>query len=497
MNYHTTIQQQLDKIKQENQGRSNKQILILGAGMAGLAAGYELAQLGHRVEIWEGSPRLGGRVWTHRFKNGQYGEFGAMRIPASHDYTRHYLNELGLTLRPFINSHPETYRDFEGIVCKAKDAAQKIGKLFNLSRRDREAIANDGLDGIFLRIMSHLLSYLDKGDRLQLFGNCPLSDQLNYFDSQSLLQTLHNYTDTHDAVRLMGKATILEEYWHYSTAMFIREEIDEAFSGLEEICGGMDKLPNALADAVLPDGTKLRDHIVFNREVCSINQDNEGVTIKFKQNSNLDQKTYPYVLCTIPFSVLRRMDLHMSSGSKKIQDAIQGLGYQSSTKVLVNCTKRFWELEDNIFGGASLTDSIARMTFYPSDNAELKEREISQEAGVLLGSYTWGATARRLGTLNLQERGKVVCDKIKRFHPQIGNYLDSEEPYASMAWDWNKWSAGAFASSKPLDLQRFFPEVNQPAARLFFAGEHLSPYSSWIQGALWSALQGVMQIVLA
>ena len=137
------------------------------------------------------------------------------------------------------------------------------------------------------------------------------------------------------------------------------------------------------------------------------------------------------------------------------------------------------------------------MTFYPSDNAELQEQKISQGPGVLLGSYTWGATARRLATLGSQERGNLVVDKIERFHPQISNYLDSDKPYASMAWDQNKWSAGAFASSNPLDLQRFFPEVSQPAVRLFFAGEHLSPYPTWIQGALWSALQGVMQIILA
>lgn len=498
MRYHTSIKQQLYQIENEDKGRPRKKILILGAGVAGLAAGYELAQRGHQVQLFEASSRLGGRVWTHRFKNGQHGEFGAMRIPASHDYSRYYINQFKLKLRSFINTSPETYRDFEGTVCKAKDASQKIGDLFNLSTRDRKVIeGDDGLDAIYLRIMQDVLSYLDDADKAQLFGHGPLSDKLNHLDTQSLLQTLRHYADTYDAVRLMGKAVVLTDYWHRSTIMFIREEIEEAFSGLEEIQDGMECLPNALADAPLPDGTTLRNHITFSREVCSIDRGNEGVTIAFQHDGQVDKVTFPYVLCTIPFSVLRRIDIQGLSGSKKIKDAIQGMAYHSSTKVLVNCTQRFWELGENIFGGASLSDSIAQMTFYPSDNYEQKNLAISKGPGVLLGSYSWGDTARRLGVLSRQERGELVVDKVKRFHPKIKDYLDSEEPYASMAWDQYPFAAGAFSSPSPNDLQMFFPEASQPAGRLFFAGEHLSPYPTWIQGGLWSALQAVMQIVLA
>lgn len=498
MRYHTSIEQQLCQIENEDKGRPRKKILILGAGMAGLAAGYELAQRGHQVQLFEASSRLGGRVWTHRFKNGQYGEFGAMRIPGSHDYSRYYIKQFNLKLRSFINTSPETYRDFEGTLCKAKDASQKIGDLFNLSRQDRNAInGKDGLDAIYVRIMQDVLSRLENVDKSQLFGHGPLSDKLKHFDTHSLLQTLRNYAETSDAVRLMGKAVVLDDYWHRSTILFIREEIDAAFSNLEEIQGGMDRLPNALADAPLPDGTALRNHITFSREVCSIDYGNEGITITFQQDGKLDKATFPYVLCTIPFSVLRRIDIQGLSGSKRIKDAIQGLGYHSSTKVLVNCTQRFWELHDKIYGGASLTDSIARMTFYPSDNEKEQNQEISKGPGVLLGSYTWGATARRLGVLSRQERGELVVDKVGRFHPKIRDYLDSEETYASMAWDQYSFAAGAFSSPNPNDLQMFFPEASQPAGRLFFAGEHLSPYPTWIQGGLWSALQAVMQIVLA
>jgi monoamine oxidase len=499
MTYHTTIEQQLEQIQQADQGRPRKKILILGAGVAGLAAGYELAQRGHQIQIFEAEEsRLGGRVWTRRFKNGQYGELGAMRIPAAHDYTRHYIKRFNLQLRKFINFNETTYRDFEGTICRGKVAGQTIGDLFDLSQRDQAAIKKENdLDAIYLRIMQEVLSNLDEADKTQLFGHGPLSAKLRQFD-QSLLQTLLDYAKTNDAVRLIGKATVLDNYWQRSTIMFMREEIEGAFIGLEEIQGGTDRLPKALADAPLPDGTKLQDHITFSREVCSIDHGNEGVTITLRDDE-LDTTTFPYVLCTIPFSVLRRIDIKGLPGSKKILDAIQSLGYHSATKVLINSTQRFWELDQQgqIYGGASLSDSIARMTFYPSDNAEKKDQDISNGPGVLLGSYSWGANARRLGALSRQERGEVVVDKIRRFHPQITDYVDPEEPYASIAWDQHPFAAGAFSSPSPNDLQMFFPGASQPAGRLFFAGEHLSPYSTWIQGALWSGLQAVMQIVKA
>lgn len=502
MTYHTEIENQLDRIESEDKGRDRKEILILGAGMAGLAAGYELASRGHQVKILEASHRPGGRVWTHHFDSGQYGELGAMRIPGTHDYTRYYTKEMNLTLREFVNSGDETYYDLEGLVCRAKDAPDKLVDLFNLSRKDRQTIQEEGtLDAVYLRVMAGVLQSLEKSDKDHLFDHGPLTDKLKYWDSQSLLHTFRMYADTPDAVRLMGKATVLDDYWQRSTLLFIREEIDDAFSGLEEIVDGMEELPKALADASLPDGTTLRERTDFCREVRAIEQTAEGLTVTFEhkhkdKTGELETVNAAYVLCTIPFSVLRRIDIKGLSGSKRIRDAIHGLGYQSATKVLVNCRERFWETE-GIYGGASISDSIIKQTYYPSDNKGNQKSSVTEGPGVLLGSYTWGATARRLGVLCQTELGQLVVDRIERFHSQIKHYVDESQPYASMAWDQNPYAVGAFSSTYPHDLQMFFPGVSQPANRLFFAGEHLSPYPTWIQGALWSALQAVEQMVIA
>jgi monoamine oxidase len=79
-----------------------KKIIIIGAGMAGLSAGYELTQAGHEVAIFEARAIPGGRVHTIRepFSDGLYAEAGAARIPDDHDLTLKYVKLFDVPLEP-------------------------------------------------------------------------------------------------------------------------------------------------------------------------------------------------------------------------------------------------------------------------------------------------------------------------------------------------------------------------------------------------------------
>src|SRR5262245_5356161 len=79
-----------------------RKVIVIGAGLAGLASAYELSQAGHEVTVLEARTRSGGRVWTLRdpFPEGLYAEAGATNVFDNHEWTMKYVKELGVALDP-------------------------------------------------------------------------------------------------------------------------------------------------------------------------------------------------------------------------------------------------------------------------------------------------------------------------------------------------------------------------------------------------------------
>src|SRR5918999_5918596 len=92
----------------ERRSGERKRVVIVGAGLAGLVAAYELAAQGHEPVVLEAQNRVGGRIYTLRsFAPGLYAEAGGMRIPRVHDLTLRYCELFGLPLRPFVMGNPK------------------------------------------------------------------------------------------------------------------------------------------------------------------------------------------------------------------------------------------------------------------------------------------------------------------------------------------------------------------------------------------------------
>src|SRR5687768_6146605 len=89
-----------------------RKVVVVGAGMAGLVAAYELKRAGHEPIILEARHRLGGRVYTMRepFAPGLHAEAGAMRVPSAHKLTMAYIEKFGLELLPFTMNNPQAYQ---------------------------------------------------------------------------------------------------------------------------------------------------------------------------------------------------------------------------------------------------------------------------------------------------------------------------------------------------------------------------------------------------
>ena len=115
-----SIQDYLDVVKQGiakkfGDGKP-KRVVIVGAGLAGLAAGFELKRAGHTPIILEAQQRVGGRVYTLRdpFTEGLYAEVGAMRIPRAHTLTMSYVEKFGLKTNDFTMDNPNAYHYMGG-----------------------------------------------------------------------------------------------------------------------------------------------------------------------------------------------------------------------------------------------------------------------------------------------------------------------------------------------------------------------------------------------
>ncbi len=509
---------ELASIDRKDAGSPRKNVAVLGAGMAGLVAAYELSRLGHNVRLVETTGRVGGRVMTKRFDNGDYHELGAMRIPKVHHYTRYYIDKFGLELRRFVNHHqqPNSFYAFRGERATHTDYGQNLLPKFAISDREKE-ILNGGANPAvaLLSVFGHGIELVKSDPRHidALFGRGPMTDVVERLDSQTLGEYLREHLDTEEAVVLAGVASGLEVWWDKAASMFIREEIalEDNEGHFDEIVGGTDLLSTAIGDAL---AKRANVTLELNTSVRAIHNQSRGVQLVLASN---DGKTVrridaDYVICTIPFGVLRGLELSGLSNGK--MRAIRNLHYASSSKVLFSCKRRFWETDYKIFGGGSQTDLINRQVYYPSDFGPTtsavakgslaglhasfaldvtRPRKAPERSGALVGSYAWGADARRLGSLDRDERARVVRECVAEIHPEIledGMVLDD----ASIYWDEVEWAAGAFCFLRPGDLEYYYHDAIRPEGRCHFAGEHCSMDQAWIQGALTSALSAVSAI---
>ncbi len=513
---HVPVREMLERVRRNDAGHGRKRIVVLGAGIAGLAAAHELERLGHQVTVLEGSGRVGGRILTHHFGDGSYNELGAMRVPASHDYTHHYIDACGLAGRliPFVNSTDQNFLDIAGIVCRMRDSRAAVYPRYGLPETPPQpggAYPQDPGGAIFGWVLANAIAPLTPAEQDSLFRGEMTTDRLRNLDSLSLGAFLDTVLPA--AVKqLVGAYTSLAVWFDKAVTMFIRDTIVGTGNTLTTLHGGMSQLPETLAATLRPGTIVLEHEVTRLRRVAD-----DAVDIGFSGPEGPTAIRADYVLCTLPFGVMRRMTLEGLSQSKLL--SISQMAYAASTKVILDCSHRFWQSQYGIYGGSSVSDGLQRQTYYPMDHLHVvrgalpprpwanphtgpAHTELAMPApaadstlpGALLGAYCWGSDALRLGLLAPDERVAAVRRGVARFHPEI---LDDRlvVDAASICWQTHKWSAGAFAFLLPGQLGSIFLDGKRPEGRLFFAGEHCSLDQAWIQGALIAALEAVDQIV--
>jgi monoamine oxidase len=271
----------------------------------------------------------------------------------------------------------------------------------------------------------------------------------------------------------------------------LREELLEVWSqGFDEIADGTDRLATAFAE-------RLQQKPKQGCPVFRVTQDRERgrAAALYREGGTTHRVEGDFVLCTVPCPVLSRIEMQPDLSPAKWK-AIRELSYDSSTKVLAVANRRFWEIDDGIFGGGTFTDLPIVSTYYPSDNAEARDPAVSRGPGVLLASYSWGQPARRLAALSHPQRAQEVLRHLARIHPQLER-PGTVRQTASWSWDNHPWSGGAFTLFYPGQHGSLHAAVIAPEGRLYFAGEHASLAHSWMQGALESGLRATREMLEA
>ncbi|MCI0395107.1 MAG: flavin monoamine oxidase family protein [Chloroflexi bacterium] len=472
MSANTISPQMIDQVAQsglpERSGPRQK-VVIVGAGMAGLVAGYELLRAGHEPLILEARQRVGGRIETLRepFTHGLYAEAGAMRIPRTHHLTLGYCEKFGLTLRPFTMGNPRAYYYFAGRKFRAGEVGQNPELLpFDLTPGERGKSAG--------QLWREAIREIEEA--LRTHGEAAWTGIAEEFDQFSTREFLEYKGWSEGAIEMYGLMADQEALMNSSFLELLREDVGGFYEDMSEIEGGMDSLPRAFLPAL---GRNIR----FGAKMMAMDQSPEGVIIHYQTGAGRFTAEGDYAIITVPFPVLRHVEV-VKPFSRAKQRAIRQLHYDASAKIVMQFRRRFWEEDDGIYGGGTTSDLPIRATYYPDHSQETGR-------GVLLASYTWSEDAQRWGSLSPRDRIEQALENLMLIHPQV---REEFEIGATKMWHDDEFAGGAFALFDPGQQTLLYQAIINPEGRIYFAGEHASLAHAWIQGAIESGLRTAMQV---
>jgi monoamine oxidase len=448
-----------DRKKLERSG-APKKIIIIGAGLAGLSAAYELAQAGHDVTVFEARARPGGRVHTLRdpFADGLYAEAGATRIPNHHHFTLKYAELFGLTLDPFEPTDSPSVYYVRGKRIQVTPG-QKVEWPYDLTAEERAL----GLSGMRQKYIWSALG--EVGDVTD--SNWPPPETLKKYDQMNRSDFWRNRGASPDAISLLSLGGIDDRAETWSTLFMLRNQaLNQKLKQYYKIRGGTDLLPRAFA-------CRLAEKIHYAAPVVRIEQSAQGVKAVVLRAGSYHTLAGDYLICAVPFTVQKNIEVAPAFSVGK-QRAIEQLPYLSASKIFLQSRKRFWVSEG--LSGFTTTD-LPISQLWDVTYKQPGTRGILQ-------AFPIGLHSQRVTGMGEKERINFALEQVEMIFPGTREYFEGG---VSKCWDEDEWARGASAYYKPGQFSSLLPHVARPEGKIYFAGEHTSVWiDGWMQGALES-----------
>ncbi|MDP8924617.1 MAG: FAD-dependent oxidoreductase, partial [Chloroflexota bacterium] len=459
---------------------SEADVVVVGAGLAGLRAAVTLALAGMDVRVLEARPRVGGRVLTLRepFADGLYAEAGGEFVSAAHRAVQDAARAYGIDLHPLPDG-PRLFA-FGGRVLRAR-SLEELGARF---RADAERIE---------RATRQLTARVDDPCR-------PWASAARDLDARS-------YADWLDGLGFDPISRAHRDAWvgvdygvgpeRISLLQYARDErlLEAATDGDDgRLRGGADRLPLAMA-------AELGQRVHLATPVTAVERDGRAVTVHYTAGQSGDAAAAngaagrnagrggagrsgairaQYAVLATPLTALRRIEVRPGFAPER-QAAIDGLGYTTIVKVFLQFRRRFWL--DAGLSGRAMTD-LPIQASYEATHGQPGERGI-------LTVYTAGRASKYLTELHAEERLSFCLGHLERLYPGSGRHF--EGGHAAL---WTDSALGnAYSHFAPGEMRRFGPLLARPEGRLHFAGEHTDPWQATMNGALASGARAAEEVL--
>ena len=444
---------------------NDRSVTVIGAGLAGLAAAYDLQRAGWHVTVLEARDRVGGRVHTLRgFSHGLVAEAGGEFI--DHDHTRMlaFAKEFKLSLGE-VGSWQGQTDDWGAYQGKAGRANKVDVWGFDLEKE---------FDSLWAALAELAKQVPDPAHP----ETAPNAKEL---DKQSSADWL-NAQAAHPLARRAFADQIRSEYTcepeHFSLLDLARNaamyySTPDHHEPTYRVIGGNDQIPRAIASQ-LPD-------VRLKAEVTSINNQPDAVSVTYKQGDSFHAISSAYAILAIPLTTARLIEFNPPLPSAH-QRLVNEISYGALTKVLIEYRKRFWK--DRGWNGRLSTDQHIVQTWDATSH-------LDGEHGIIT-AYTGGAPGAKLSRLTDEERTKTAISVIEEIFPGSMNLI---ERTATIAWINEPFTRCSYMALAPNQVTEHWKTLFTRAGRLNFAGEHASIYQGFMEGAVESGQRAARNIV--